>query len=68
MDKLAIIGGRPLYGEVPISGAKNSALKVMAACLLTDAPLVLENVPDLVDVAMLERLLRQHGADIEVSR
>ncbi|MEO1151127.1 MAG: UDP-N-acetylglucosamine 1-carboxyvinyltransferase [Pseudomonadota bacterium] len=67
MDKLAIIGGRPLYGDVPISGAKNSALKVMAACLLTDEPLVLENVPDLVDVAMLERLLCQHGAKITVS-
>ncbi|WP_411818271.1 UDP-N-acetylglucosamine 1-carboxyvinyltransferase [Hyphococcus sp. DH-69] len=62
MDKLAIIGGRPLYGEIPISGAKNSALKVMAASLLSDAPLKLLNVPRLADVDMLLRLLEQHGA------
>ena len=61
MDKLAIIGGRPLYGVVPISGAKNSALKVMAASLLTDEELVLQNVPRLADVDMLLRLLDQHG-------
>lgn len=62
MDKLAIIGGRELYGEIPISGAKNSALKVMVAALLTDEPLILDNVPDLADVAMLRKLLEQHGA------
>ena len=62
MDTLAIIGGRALYGTVPISGAKNSALKVMAASLLTDEPLILENVPELADVAMLRKLLEQHGA------
>ncbi|GJL90755.1 UDP-N-acetylglucosamine 1-carboxyvinyltransferase [Hyphococcus sp.] len=62
MDKLAIIGGRPLYGVVPISGAKNSALKVMAAALLSDEPLTLHNVPRLADVDMLLRLLEQHGA------
>ena len=63
MDKLAIIGGRPLYGVVPISGAKNSALKVMAATLLSDAPLTLQNVPRLADVDMLLKLLEQHGTD-----
>ncbi len=62
MDKLAIIGGRPLYGNIPISGAKNSALKLMAAALLTDEEIVLENVPRLADVSMLLRLLNQHGA------
>lgn len=62
MDKLAIIGGRPLYGTIPISGAKNSALKVMAAALLTDEKLTLTNVPRLADVDMLLRLLEQHGA------
>jgi len=62
MDKLAIIGGRPLYGTLPISGAKNSALKVMAAALLSDEPLTLHNVPRLADVDMLLRLLEQHGA------
>ncbi|MHA7870858.1 MAG: UDP-N-acetylglucosamine 1-carboxyvinyltransferase [Hyphococcus sp.] len=63
MDKLAIIGGRPLYGVIPISGAKNSALKVMAAALLTDQPLTLTNVPRLADVDMLLRLLEQHGVE-----
>jgi UDP-N-acetylglucosamine 1-carboxyvinyltransferase len=67
MDKLAIIGGRPLYGEVAISGAKNSALKVMAAALLTDEKLTLTNVPQLADVDMLARLLAQHGALIDFS-
>ncbi|MEM9616362.1 MAG: UDP-N-acetylglucosamine 1-carboxyvinyltransferase [Pseudomonadota bacterium] len=65
MDKLAIIGGRPLYGVIPISGAKNSALKVMAASLLTDKPLTLTNVPRLADVEMLLRLLEQHGVSCE---
>lgn len=63
MDKLAIIGGRPLYGDIPISGAKNSTLKVMAAALLTDETLTLNNVPRLADVDMLLRLLEQHGAE-----
>jgi UDP-N-acetylglucosamine 1-carboxyvinyltransferase len=65
MDKLAIIGGRPLYGVIPISGAKNSALKVMAAALLSDEPLTLRNVPRLADVDMLLRLLEQHGASAD---
>jgi UDP-N-acetylglucosamine 1-carboxyvinyltransferase len=65
MDKLAIIGGRPLYGVIPISGAKNSALKVMAASLLSDEPLTLHNVPRLADVDMLLRLLEQHGASAD---
>ncbi len=65
MDRLAIIGGRPLFGDIPISGAKNSALKVMAAALLTDEPLVLNNVPRLADVSMLLRLLNQLGASSE---
>lgn len=61
MDRLAIIGGRPLFGEIPISGAKNSALKVMAASLLTDETLVLKNVPRLADVEMLLKLLERLG-------
>ncbi|MEO1014282.1 MAG: UDP-N-acetylglucosamine 1-carboxyvinyltransferase [Pseudomonadota bacterium] len=63
MDKLAIIGGRPLFGDVPISGAKNSALKLMAASLLTDQPLRLSNVPALADVDMLLRLLAELGVE-----
>jgi UDP-N-acetylglucosamine 1-carboxyvinyltransferase len=62
MDRLAIIGGRPLFGEIAISGAKNSALKLMAAALLTDEPLVIENTPRLADIDTLLKLLRQHGA------
>jgi len=65
MDVLAIIGGRRLYGETPISGAKNSALKLMAAALLTDGPLELSNVPRLADVKLLIELLEQHGARAE---
>ncbi|MCA8888659.1 MAG: UDP-N-acetylglucosamine 1-carboxyvinyltransferase [Parvularculaceae bacterium] len=65
MDRLAIIGGRPLFGEIPISGAKNSALKVMAAALLSDEALVIDNVPRLADVDMLLKLLVQHGAEAE---
>ncbi|HXI87492.1 MAG TPA: UDP-N-acetylglucosamine 1-carboxyvinyltransferase [Parvularculaceae bacterium] len=63
MDKLAIIGGRPLFGEITISGAKNSALKVMAASLLTDETLTIGNVPRLADVDMLSKLLAQHGVE-----
>lgn len=64
MDRLAIIGGRPLFGEITISGAKNSALKLMAASLLTDEALVIENTPRLADVDMLLKLLAQHGVDM----
>ncbi|HNR77907.1 MAG TPA: hypothetical protein PKM48_12310 [Parvularculaceae bacterium] len=63
MDRLAIIGGRPLFGEIAISGAKNSALKLMAAALLTDEALVIENTPRLADVDMLLKLLEQHGVE-----
>ncbi len=62
MDRLAIIGGRPLFGEIAISGAKNSALKLMAAALLTDEPLVIDNTPRLADIDTLLKLLDQHGA------
>ncbi len=63
MDRLAIIGGRPLFGDVPISGAKNSALKVMAASLLTDGALVIKNTPRLADVEMMLKILAQHGVE-----
>lgn len=64
MDKLAIIGGRELYGTLDISGAKNSALKLMVAALLTDGPLRLTNVPDLADVRQLVTLLENHGVQV----
>lgn len=65
MDRLAIIGGRPLFGEIAISGAKNSALKLMAASLLTDGPLTIRNTPRLADVDMMLRLLMQHGVEAD---
>ena len=64
MDRLAIIGGRELYGEIEVAGAKNSALKVMVAALLTDEPLRLAHVPDLADVRQLTTLLQNHGASV----
>lgn len=63
MDRLAIIGGRPLFGEIAISGAKNSALKLMAASLLTEGALTIRNIPRLADVDMMLRLLVQHGVE-----
>jgi len=63
MDRLAIIGGRPLFGEIAISGAKNSALKLMAASLLTEGALTIRNCPRLADVDMMLRLLVQHGVE-----
>ena len=64
MDRIRIVGGNQLRGEIPISGAKNAALPLMIASLLTDEPLVLENVPRLADVKQLERILENHGVDI----
>jgi UDP-N-acetylglucosamine 1-carboxyvinyltransferase len=63
MDRLLINGGVPLTGRIDVSGAKNAALPLMAACLLTDEPLELENVPDLVDVASMWRLLQVLGVE-----
>lgn len=64
MDRIRIVGGNELNGEIPISGAKNAALPLMISSLLTADPLILENVPRLADVAQLERLLENHGVDI----
>ena len=64
MDKLRITGGRPLAGEVRVSGAKNAALPMLAAALLTEEPLVLENVPRLMDVRTMAKLLAQMGVDV----
>jgi len=65
MDRIRITGGRPLQGVIPISGAKNATLPLMTAALLTDGPLVLENAPDLADIATMRALLTQHGLVIE---
>ncbi len=66
MDRIRIVGGHELRGEIPISGAKNAALPLMIASLLTAEPLVLENVPRLADVKQLEKILENHGVDIAV--
>ena len=64
MDKILIRGGMPLSGTIPIAGAKNAALPLMAACLLTDEPLVLANLPDLADIKTMADLLSQHGVSV----
>jgi len=65
MDKLIITGGMPLQGEIAISGAKNAALPILCASLLSAEPLVLDNVPDLQDVATTIKLLKQMGVQVE---
>jgi UDP-N-acetylglucosamine 1-carboxyvinyltransferase len=65
MDKLAITGGGPLQGEVRVSGAKNAALPILCAALLTSEPLVLTNVPKLNDVRTMRSLLAQMGVHVE---
>jgi UDP-N-acetylglucosamine 1-carboxyvinyltransferase len=67
MDKLKITGGRPLEGEVRVSGAKNAALPIMCAALLTSKPLTLTNVPRLRDVSTMAKLLAQMGVGVEHS-
>jgi len=64
MDRIRIVGGNQLNGVIPISGAKNAALPLMIAALLTDQTLILDNVPRLADVALLQRILGNHGVDI----
>jgi UDP-N-acetylglucosamine 1-carboxyvinyltransferase len=65
MDKMIIEGGRPLSGEVQISGAKNAALPIMCSALLTEGWNTYHNIPDLVDIRTIRKLLRSFGADIE---
>ncbi len=67
MDKLRIRGGRPLRGQIAISGAKNAALPLMAACLLTEETITLRNLPHLADITTLANLLAQHGVDIHLN-
>jgi UDP-N-acetylglucosamine 1-carboxyvinyltransferase len=67
MDRIRIIGGQPLTGTIPISGAKNATLPLMIAGLLTEDTLVLEKVPRLADVIQLQRILGNHGVDIMIA-
>ena len=66
MDRIRIVGGNRLNGTIPISGAKNAALPLMIASLLTRDTLTLDNVPRLADVALLKRILGNHGVDCMV--
>jgi len=67
LDRIAITGGARLEGEIPISGAKNSAIKLMAASLLTEEPLRLTNMPRLADTRFLGKLLQRLGAEVSES-
>src|SRR5690606_4713083 len=67
MDKLLIRGGRPLRGEIRISGAKNAALPELCAALLSAEPVTLKNIPRLQDVATMLKLIRNMGATAEFS-
>src|SRR5580698_4524997 len=66
MDRIRIVGGRRLDGTIPISGAKNATLPLMIASLLTSDTLILDNVPRLADVVLLQRILGNHGVDVMV--
>jgi UDP-N-acetylglucosamine 1-carboxyvinyltransferase len=66
MDKLRIEGGRPLHGKIVIGGAKNAALPLMCAALLTEEKVTLDNVPYLADITTMAKLLVQHGAELSL--
>src|SRR5689334_24111958 len=66
MDKFVIRGGTGLLGTVRISGAKNAALPAMAAALLTEEPVILENIPQVRDIETTRRLLAAMGAEVEL--
>jgi UDP-N-acetylglucosamine 1-carboxyvinyltransferase len=65
MDKFRIHGGRPLEGEIAVSGSKNSALPALAACLLTEEPVKLNRIPPVRDIATMQKLLQYAGARVE---
>ena len=65
MDRIRIRGGRPLEGSILIGGAKNAALPLMTAGMLTDDRLVLTNVPKLADIGTMTALVSQHGVAVE---
>ncbi|MDX1975928.1 MAG: UDP-N-acetylglucosamine 1-carboxyvinyltransferase [Rickettsiales bacterium] len=67
MDRIRIKGGNPLRGAIPISGAKNAALPLIAASLLTDETLTLSNIPYLADVVTMAKLMAQHGVSINMN-
>src|SRR5881396_3213718 len=66
MDKFVIRGGNPLLGTVRVSGAKNAALPCIAAALLTEEPVILENIPQVRDIETTRKLLAAMGAEVEL--
>jgi len=66
MDKFRIHGGTPLEGAISISGAKNSALPALAACLLTDEPVILDRIPPVRDIRTMIELLEHNGASVDI--
>ena len=66
MQKYIVRGGRPLYGEVHISGAKNAAVAIIPAALLVDGVVRIENVPQISDVTVLLKILAQLGANVRM--
>src|SRR5205823_12041300 len=66
MDKFVIRGSNPLVGTIRVSGAKNAALPAMAAAILTEEPVVLENIPDVRDIQTERKLLESMGAEVEL--
>jgi UDP-N-acetylglucosamine 1-carboxyvinyltransferase len=67
MDRIRIVGGNRLNGTIPISGAKNATLPLMIASLLTEDTLILDNVPHLADVGLLQRIIGNHGVDVMIA-
>src|SRR3974390_2882278 len=67
MDRIRIIGGHRLNGTIQISGAKNATLPLMIASLLSEDTLILDNVPQLADVVLLQRILGNHGVDVMIA-
>ena len=66
MDKFIIHGGKPLIGSVNVSGAKNAAVAIVAATILSDEPCTLENVPEISDISIALRILYEMGAGIRI--
>lgn len=65
MDKFVIKGGKPLKGEVTISGAKNAALAIIPACILVEGPCCIENIPRIDDVYLILEILEKMGASVK---
>ena len=68
MDQYVIKGGNPLVGEVEIGGAKNAALAILAAAIMTDETVVVENLPDVRDINVLLEAMQKIGARVETKR